>query len=122
MKHNRWFKWIGVAGLGLILIAMAAPAAQALTVTAFVVKQTCVSGSELAQVTLSAHLQPTGLAKYRWDFTNNGTFDTALSSSPTVIHRYPHERRITARVRAVNARGVVAVDTVTFVTKNCIGP
>ena len=122
MKHNRWFKWIGAAGLGLILTAMAAPAAQALTVTAFVVKQTCVSGSELVQVTLSAHLQPTGLAKYRWDFTNNGTFDTVASSSPTVTHRYPHERRITARVRAVNARGVVAFDTVTFITRNCIGP
>ena len=122
MKQNQWFRWIGAAGLGLILSAMAAPAAQALTVTAFVVKQTCVSGSELAQVTLSAHLQPTGLAKYRWDFTNNGTFDTALSSSPTVTHRYAHERRFTARVRAVNARGVVAFDTVTFVTRNCIGP
>ena len=39
MKRNRWFKWIGVAGLGLMLSALAAPAAQALTVTAFVVNR-----------------------------------------------------------------------------------
>ncbi len=124
MKQYRWFKWIGAAGLGLMLSAMAVPAAQALTVTAFVVKQTCVSGSELelVQVTLSATVQPNQPAKYRWDFTNNGTFDTALSSSPSVTHRYPHETRITARVRAVNAGGRIAFDTVTFTTKNCIGP
>ena len=122
MKHNRWFKWIGAAGLALMLSVLAAPAARALTVTAFVVKQSCVSGTELVQVTLSARVSPTQPAKYRWDFTTNGTFDTALSSNPTVLHRYPHERRFTARVRAVNARGVVAFDTVTFITRNCIGP
>ena len=32
MKRNQWFKWIGVAGLGLMLSVLAAPAAQALTV------------------------------------------------------------------------------------------
>ena len=44
MKRNRWFKWIGVAGLGLMLSALAAPAAQALTVNAFVVRQVCLNG------------------------------------------------------------------------------
>ena len=120
MKRNRWFKWIGVAGLGLMLSALAAPAAQALTVTAFVVKQTCINGDVVA-VTLSATVQPNQPAKYRWDFTNNGTFDTALSSVPRVTHNYPDERRITARVRAVNAQGMVAIDTVTFTTRRCSG-
>jgi uncharacterized protein (DUF58 family) len=120
MKRNRWFKWIGVAGLGLMLSALAAPAAQALTVTAFVVKQTCLNG-DFVQVTLSATVSPAQPAKYRWDFTNNGTFDTALNSNPKVTHNYPDERRFTARVRAVNARGVVAFDTVTFVTRRCSG-
>jgi hypothetical protein len=50
MKRNRWFKWIGVAGLGLMLSALAAPAAQALTVNAFVVRQVCLNG-DVVQVT-----------------------------------------------------------------------
>ena len=120
MKRNRWFKWIGVAGLSLMFSALAAPAAQALTVTAFVVKQACLNG-DTVQVTLSATVQPAGPAKYRWDFTNNGTFDTALNSNPKVTHNYPDERRFTARVRAVSANGAVAVDTVTFSTKRCTG-
>jgi len=120
MKRNRWFKWIGVAGLALMLSALAAPAAQALTVNAFVVKQVCLNG-DFVRVTLSATVSPAGPAKYRWDFTNNGTFDTALSSSPTVTHTYPDERRFTARVRAVRANGAVAIDTVTFTTRRCTG-
>ena len=120
MKRNRWLKWAGVASLSLMLSTLAAPAAQALTVTAFVVKQVCLNG-DVVQVTLSATVSPAQPAKYRWDFTNNGTFDTALNSNPKVTHNYPDERRITARVRAVNARGVVAFDTVTFVTRRCSG-
>jgi|GraSoiStandDraft_46_1057282.scaffolds.fasta_scaffold258703_1 uncharacterized protein (DUF58 family) len=120
MKQNRLFKWVAVAGLGLMLSALATPAAHALTVNAFVVKQTCVNGDVVA-VTLSATVSPAQPAKYRWDFTNNGTFDTALNSSPRVTHNYPDERRFTARVRAVNARGMVAIDTVTFTTRRCTG-
>ena len=120
MKRNRWFKWIGVAGLGLMLSALAAPAAQALTVNAFVVRQVCLNG-DFVRVTLSATVSPAQPAKYRWDFTNNGTFDTALNSNPKVTHNYPDERRFTARVRAVNASGKVAFDTVTFTTRRCTG-
>jgi uncharacterized protein (DUF58 family) len=120
MKRNPWFKWIGAASLGLMLSALAAPAAQALTVNAFVVKQVCLNG-DVVQVTLSATVSPTQPAKYRWDFTNNGTFDTVLNSNPKVTHNYPDERRFTARVRAVNAKGVVAFDTVTFTTRRCSG-
>ena len=120
MKRNQWFKWIGVAGLGLMLSVLAAPAAQALTVNAFVVKQVCLNG-DFVRVTLSATVSPAGPARYRWDFTNNGTFDTALNSNPKVTHNYPDERRITARVRMVNARGMVRFDTVTFTTRRCRG-
>ena len=120
MKRNRWFKWIGVAGLGLMLSALAAPAAQALTVNAFVVRQVCLNG-DFVRVTLSATVQPAGAAKYRWDFTNNGTFDNSLNSNPRVTHNYPDERRFTARVRVVNAQGMVATDTVTFSTRRCTG-
>jgi len=120
MKRNPWFKWIGAASLGLMLSALAAPAAQALTVNAFVVKQVCLNG-DVVQVTLSATVSPTQPAKYRWDFTNNGTFDTVLNSNPKVTHNYPDERRITARVRMVNAQGMVRFDTVTFNTRRCSG-
>jgi uncharacterized protein (DUF58 family) len=120
MRTNRWFKWIGAAGLGLMLYAMAAPAAQALTVNAFVVRQVCINGDVVA-VTLSATVQPRVVVTYRWDFTNNGTLDTAASRNPTVTHRYPDERRITARVVATTANGMRAVDTVTFTTRRCGG-
>ena len=120
MKRNHWFKWIGVAGLGLMLSVLATPAAQALTVNAFVVRQVCLNG-DFVRVTLSATVSPAGPAKYRWDFTNNGTFDTALNSNPKVTHNYPDERRITARVRMVNAQGMVRFDTVTFTTRRCTG-
>jgi uncharacterized protein (DUF58 family) len=120
MKRNQWFKWIGVAGLSLMLSALAAPAAQALTVTAFVVKQSCVNGDVVA-VTLSATVQPNVQVKYRWDFTNNGTLDTIASTNPTVTHRYPDERRITARVVAIRPNGTRASDTVTFTTRRCSG-
>ena len=120
MKRNRCFKWIGAASLGLMLSALAAPAANALTVTAFVVKQVCLNG-DTVQVTLSATVSPAQPARYRWDFTNNGSFDTALNSNPKVTHNYPDERRITARVRMVNAQGMVRFDTVTFITRRCTG-
>jgi uncharacterized protein (DUF58 family) len=120
MKRNQWFKWIGVAGLGLMLSALAAPAAQALTVNAFVVKQSCVNGDVVA-VTLSATVQPNVQVKYRWDFTNNGTLDTIASTNPTVTHRYPDETRITARVVAIRPNGTKASDTVTFTTRRCSG-
>jgi uncharacterized protein (DUF58 family) len=120
MRTNRWFKWIGAAGLGLMLYAMAAPAAQALTVNAFVVRQVCINGDVVA-VTLSATVQPRVVVTYRWDFTNNGSLDTAPNRNPTVTHRYPDERRITARVVATTANGVRAVDTVTFTTRRCGG-
>jgi hypothetical protein len=107
MKRNQWFKWIGVAGLGLMLSVLAAPAAQALTVNAFVVRQVCLNG-DFVRVTLSATVSPAGPA-------------TALNSNPTVNHTYPDERRFTARVRAVKANGAVAFDTVTFTTRRCSG-
>ena len=48
MKQNRWFKYIGMAAFALVLSAMAAPTAQALTVNAFVVRQSCVNGDIVA--------------------------------------------------------------------------
>ena len=120
MKQNRWFKYIVMAAFALVLSAMAAPTAQALTVNAFVVRQSCVNGDVVA-VTLSATVQPNQRVRYRWDFNNDGVFDTLASFNPTVTHRYGDELMRTARVVAVNANGVRAFDRVTFRTKRCGG-
>ena len=120
MKQNTMLKWIGAAGLGLMLCTMVAPGAQALTANAFVVRQACING-DIVAVTLSATVQPNQRVRYRWDFNNDGVLDTVASFSPTVTHRYPDERRITARVVAVNANGVRAFDRVTFNTRRCGG-
>ena len=120
MRAHRWFKWIAAAGFAVVLGIIAAPGAQALTVNAFVVRQGCINGDVVA-VTLSATVQPRVVVTYRWDFTNNGSLDTAANRNPTVTHRYLDERRITARVVARTANGVRAVDTVTFTTRRCGG-
>jgi|SRR6476659_8525120 len=118
MKQNRWIKYIVMASFALVLSAMAAPTAQALTANAFVVSQSCVNG-DIVQVTFSATVQPNQRARYRWDFNNDGIFDTVASFNPTVTHRYHDERLLTARVRAVGVNGSVAIDTVTFRTRRC---
>ena len=120
MKQNRWFKYIGMAAFALVLSAMAAPTAQALTVNAFVVRQSCVNGDVVA-VTFSATVQPNQRVRYRWDFNNDGVFDTVANFNPTVTHRYGDELMRTARVVAVNANGVRAFDRVTFRTRRCGG-
>jgi len=120
MKQNLMLKWIGAAGLGLMLCTMVAPGAQALTANAFVVRQSCING-DIVAVTLSATVQPNQRVRYRWDFNNDGVLDTLASFNPTVTHRYLDERRFTARVVAINANGVRVFDTVTFITRRCTG-
>jgi uncharacterized protein (DUF58 family) len=120
MKQNRWFKYIGIVAFAFVLSAIAAPAAQALTVNAFVVRQSCVNG-DIVAVTLSATVQPNQRVRYRWDFNNDGIFDTGFLLNPTVTHRYRDEVRRTARVMAINANGVRAFDRVTFLTRRCGG-
>jgi uncharacterized protein (DUF58 family) len=120
MGANRWFKWIAAAGFAVVLGIMAAPGAQALTVHAFVVSQSCVSGGDVA-VKLSATVRPNVPVTYRWDFTNNGSLDTVASRNPTVTHVYNDQMRFTARVVARTATGLRASNTVTFTTKCCVG-
>ena len=120
MTTNRWIKQLGAIGLFMLATAFVAPAAQALTVTASVVQQTCING-DTVRVTFTANVQPNQQVKYRWDFNNDGVWDTVASTDPTVSRRYTDEVRRTARVRAVSASGEVAFDRVTFVTKRCGG-
>ena len=109
-----------VAGLFAIGSAQAGPKTpQALSVTAAVVDQQC-RGGDFVRVTLTATAASTSQpVRYRWDFTNNGSFDTPVLANPTVSRLYPDEVNVTARVGAGNAEGDRATDTVTFSTLRC---
>lgn len=50
-----------------------------------------------------------------------GVFDTTASTNPMVVHNYPDEKRVTARVVAITSTGTRAFDTVTFTTIRCGG-
>lgn len=98
---------------------MEASFADAISITAVVVDQQCQGGDNV-RVTLSA----TGTSdsrpvKFRWDFTNDGAFDTGVMNSPKVVATYRDEVTRTARIVARNAAGEIAEDTVTFATLRC---
>ena len=119
MKNNKWFKLIGGALLGLMVLGLAVPSAQAETLTAIVQDQRCQSGN-VVEVSLTATItprHPQGV-QFQWDFNNDGVFDTPLSPNPTVTHLYPDETQVTAVVRAVKG-GRHATDSVTFTTLRC---
>ena len=74
---------IGVALAGSIVGAVPATAAPTdLQVQARFVSATC-QGGDFANVKLTAASRGgSGTVQYAWDFTNNGSFDTAPSSNP----------------------------------------
>ena len=121
-KH--WVAVLGVAVLGLLLVAapvqpgLAAPAAPVLT--ASVQDQQC-QGGDFVNVTLTATLSPpkSGV-RFSWDFNNDGIFDTAPNSNPTVTTRYPDEVNRTATVKVTKGTKS-ATDSVTFATLRCEG-
>ncbi|MEW5987567.1 MAG: PKD domain-containing protein [Chloroflexota bacterium] len=119
MNHKRVMILLGVM-VALVLAAlpvMAAP--DTLTVSPFVESQVCLNG-DTVEVTLSATSDSTSSpVYYRWDFTNNGSFDTRFNTDPTVTHNYTDEVTRTARVRAANPEGNRATATVTFTTLRC---
>ena len=123
MKNNKWFNLSGAALLGLLALAVAVPSGQTATtatLTAVVQDQQC-QGGDFVTVTLTAMLNPPAQrVQFQWDFNNDGVFDTALSSNPTVNHLYPDEANVTAVVRAVKGRRS-ATDSVALTTLRCGG-
>ena len=120
MKTKR-IKLMAAAVLGLFMIGLTAPEVIAkitATLTASVVGQQCAGGNGV-NVTLTATLQPNKPnVRYEWDFDNDGIFDTAPSTNPTVTNLYPDEVQVTARVRA--SKGTRSAEsTVTFQTQRC---
>jgi hypothetical protein len=61
----------------------------------------------------------TGEVRFRWDFTNNGSYDSRPMANPQVQHLYGDELTITARVGVRDATGATAQDTVQFTTPRC---
>jgi uncharacterized protein (DUF58 family) len=100
--------------------AVARPSAPtSLTLTGFVVSQTC-QGGDFVNVTLSATADSSSdVLGYKWDWTNDGRLDTRVLQNPSASHRYLDEINVTARVIAKNAEGNTAFDTVTFATLRC---
>jgi PKD repeat protein len=120
---KKQLKLIGAAVLGLTLLGIAVPTAYTATnatLTAMVADQACQGGDNV-NVTLTATLSPpkTGVT-YTWDFNNDGIFDTAPSTDPTVTHLYPDEANVTATVKVTKGRRN-ATDSVTFATIRCGG-
>jgi len=114
-------KLIGAAMIGLVVIGITAPVVYAkttATLSASVVGQQCAGGNGV-NVTLTATLQPTVRnVRFEWDFNNDGIFDTAPSTNPTVTNLYPDEVAVTARVRAT--KGTHSAEAmVTFQTQRC---
>ncbi len=128
MTNKRIFAVVGAVALavvGALPVMAAAPhpprpaaAPDTLTVTATVADQVCLNG-DTVEVTLTAIVDSTSEAGSRWDFTNDGRFDTRLSTNHTVVTRYGDELNITARAGARNREGDRASDTVTFQTLRC---
>lgn len=117
---------LGAASVAALLavapVAGAQPAAPAsISVTATVASQRCQGGDNVA-VTFNADATSSSQpVQFRWDFTNNGSFDTRASQDTTVTHVYPDEINVTVRVGAQNADRERVADTVTFATLRCEG-
>jgi len=111
---------IGAALAGSIAGATPAIAAPtALEVQARFVSATC-QGGDFANVKLTAQSRGgSGTVQYRWDFTNNGSFDSPANPNPNIQHAYGDELTVTARVGARDAGGAQVTDTITFSTPRC---
>ena len=119
MRH----KLMGYGAIAILAAAIGGTAAaqqtQALTVTASVTQQQCLTGDFVAVVLhadAESTSQPIGFA---WDFNNDGQLDTRLRTSADAIRIFPDEVAVTVRVVARNAEGDLAQDTVTFGTLRC---
>jgi hypothetical protein len=115
------FPLLVVSLLPLIFVGVPAPTAftkPEARLTAIVANQRCLTGDDV-YVTYSASLDPPGEGiLYRWDFNNDGLFDTDPNPDPTAHTGYPKDVLITARVQASNGRQTMQA-TVRFRTMHC---
>ena len=108
-----------VAFVSAISVLRAGAETESLTVTAFVENQTCMGGDFVRvnfTATATSSSNPVG---FRWDFNNDGRFDTQLSTNPDATRIFPDETSVTATVGALNREGNRARDSITFGTLRC---
>jgi len=121
--NMNWIVVFGIAILGVLMMAVpvrTALTAPTVTLTASVQDQSC-QGGDFVNVTLTATLNPPQRnVRYTWDFNNDGIFDTAPSTNPTVSHLYPDEANATATVKVTKGTRS-ATDSVSFATLDCRG-
>jgi PKD repeat protein len=58
--------------------------------------------------------EPTSNLRYRWDWENDGTFDTVFSQAVMAQHQYRLPGKYTARLQVMNSRGKTDSATATF--------
>jgi len=121
--NTNWVVVLGIAVLSILMMAVpvrTALTAPTATVTASVQDQQC-QGGDFVNVTLTATVTPPQRnVRYSWDFNNDGIFDTAPSTNPTVSHAYPDEENVTATVKVTKGTRS-ATDSVSFATLRCGG-
>jgi PKD repeat protein len=108
-----------IAFVSAILVLPAGAQTESLTVTAFVENQTCMGGDFVKvdfTATATSSSNPVG---FRWDFNNDGRFDTQLSTNPDASRIFPDETTVTVTVGALNREGNRARDSITFATLRC---
>jgi hypothetical protein len=111
---------LAVVAVGASSAVAGTSAPQSLALTASVANQECQPNGDFVDVTLTATAESSSeVIGYKWDFTNDGRFDTRALSDPTIVHTYPDEVNVTARVGAKNTEGNRAFDTVGFATLRC---
>jgi PKD repeat protein len=77
----------------------------------------------LAELDGSASLSPTASAlSYRWDFTNDGTFDTAFSLNPKAYYQYPAVGTYECTLEVKNEEGHTDKKTKTVTTYESKAP
>lgn len=119
-------KLLFVAGIVLVVgvfagsVAVARPQTPAfISVEGYMADQACQGGDNVPTTLTAKARSSSRPVMYRWDFTNNGSFDTLPNRNPRVMTTYADEVNVTALVEATNPDGDVATDTVTFGTLRC---
>jgi hypothetical protein len=89
-----------------------------LMIEGFVQDQQC-QGGDFVEVTLSASVESSSDARFRWDTDGDGRFDTPASPNPTVMVLYPDEVNRTVTIGGRNREGDTDRDTFSFATLRC---
>jgi hypothetical protein len=60
--------------------------------------------------------------QYRWDWTNDGTYDTSYSTSNTAFHRYPSQGTYTLKLQVRDNIGATTTDTASVTVTSKLVP